>query len=193
MSTPVDRSQTNSGPNDSSSAPASNNAQEEARYPDREFTLDNMTAKERNSGAISFKFTHEFRYSCFHFNFGLSQQRDKIIDPPRSQLVHHIKEYSPNYQFPKCLGQGDILTEIKSKKKIKGDNVMKIEWKRQTITADDDFEEDQQENGQLSDEEGEQNEDEHEEDLAGEYNPAQYEDNETGEDIGSDEGSDNDE
>ncbi|OHT04262.1 hypothetical protein TRFO_28241 [Tritrichomonas foetus] len=167
--------------------------QEEPRYPDREFTLPRMNAKERNSGAIGFRFTHEFRQSCFHFTFGLSQQREQILLPPRSQLVRHINDFSPNYQFPSCLSNNkDINTEVKVKKSTADEfsDVIKIDYKKPTVTADDDAEEDQQERGSSGDEDNQSAEEDNEEDLIGDYNINQFEDHETGEDIGSDDGSD---
>ncbi|KAK8863540.1 hypothetical protein M9Y10_011226 [Tritrichomonas musculus] len=170
---------------------------EEPRYPEREFTVERISAKERNSGAINFKFIHEFRQSCFHFSFSLSQQRDLILLPPRSNIIQNIQEVSPNYQFPSCLSNKDLVVEKKVKKSAEDDEsakVIKFEYKKPTISLDEDVEEDQedQEEGSKKDSDSENQEEYSEDDLIGDFNISQYNDNETGEDNDDDDGDDDD-
>lgn len=166
---------------------------EEPKYPEREFALERMNAKERNSGAICFKFQHEFRQSNFYFTFSLSQQRDQILLPPRSSLVQHIQEVSPNYQFPSCLSNKDLATE---KKKATADDenadIIKFEYKKTTYAADEEAEEDQEDQeGNKKDSDSENQEEYSEEDI-GDFDINRYNDNETGEDNDDDDSGDDD-
>lgn len=173
-------------------------ATEEPKYPEREFALDRMSAKERNSGSICFKFAHEFRQSNFYFSFSLSQQRDQILLPPRSSLIQHIQEVSPNYQFPSCLSNKDLTVERKIKKSADDENaeIIKFEYKKTTITADEEAEEDLEEHedqeGGKKDSDSENQEEYSEEDLIGDFDINRYNDNETGEDNDDDDGDDDD-
>ena len=147
---------------------------EEVKYPDREMILVRTGAVERNSGAVCFRFVHDFRCSCFHNDVVLNKQQQEQLNPPRSDLVSHLISFAPSYQYPKCFVENkDLKCEVKVKNEGSGEigEKVKFEWKKESIEQDD-VEEDENE------------------DLIGEYNVAQYEDLETGEDMDNSDGSD---
>lgn len=165
---------------------------EEVKYPDREMILVRTGAVERNSGAVCFRFVHDFRCSCFHNDVVLNKQQQEQLNPPRSDLVSHLISFAPSYQYPKCFVENkDLKCEVKVKNEGSGEigEKVKFEWKKESIEQDD-VEEDENDNGSNDEDEEKKNEEDENEDLIGEYNVAQYEDLETGEDMDNSDGSD---
>lgn len=183
--------------NNINAANPTTNQPEEPKYPEREITFERMNAKDRNSGTICYKFAQDFRHSCFYFTLDLNQQREKILIPPRSQLIQHISNCSPNYQYPSCLSNKDLRVEEKIKKTTgETSDTIKFQYKDTPITQEDDqHEEDQEDEDEDEDEkkhantDSDQQEEDHEEDdddRVGDYLMAQNDDGDDNDQDGDD-------
>lgn len=169
--------------------------QEDTPYPNREnLKLTRRTGLEKHTAAINANFMKDFRNSCFHFKIAHSTQQKEILDPPRSEMISHLKIICPSYKFPNVLTKNEGLKVEKVKSKVDDsidtELIIKIisekNLKVKAKEAEDD--DDEEKKTEEEDEAGQEVEDE--DDLGGEYNAAAYEDLETGEDADLDEDSD---